>query len=282
MSARVDELFRYPVKAATGEPLEEAPIAARGIARDRRWMVVEPDGTFLTQRSLPRLALLEPELSSGRLSLSFADPKADRLDEKRDGDRAKHTIDIPSPPETSEQMEVEIWGDRVSALRAGSAADGWLSERLGLECRLVYMPDSSRRALETDSTGSGAEIVSFVDGYPFLLIGRASLRALNERLETPLPMDRFRPNIVVEGTEPFAEDEWEQIRIGGVSFRVAAECTRCAVTTVDQQTGERGKEPLRTLADFRRTDDGEVVFGQYLVHESTGSIRRGDEVVVEE
>ena len=269
MSAEVSELYRYPVKSAAGRRLEEAEVAARGFRADRRWMVVDPDGNFLTQREHTRMALLQPRVYGEHLTVCFCEP-AEQTD-------AGEALKLQHPPVGNETMEVEVWGDRLEARRARRAADRWLREHLGVDCRLVYMPDSTLRPLDTRVGGEeDGDIVSFVDGYPFLLIGRASLEELNRRLDEPVPMDRFRPNIVVEGTEPFAEDDWQRLQIGGVEFRVAEPCTRCVITTVDQSTGEKGTEPLATLAEFRRTDAGKVAFGQYLVHQSRGMIRQGD------
>lgn len=271
MSASVQALYRYPVKAGAGNRMQEATIGARGFRWDRRWMVVEPDGTFMTQRAYPRLALVRPEFAEGRLRLHFGATQTGG---------GEDSVEFGQPGDDADRMEVDVWGDRVVARRVASRADRWLSEKLGVECALVFMPDSTSRRMDSEEAGDDT-IISFVDGHPFLLIGRASLRELNRRLPTPIAMDRFRPNIVIDGVGPFAEDDWERIRIGDVRFRVVAACTRCSVTTVDQSTGQKGEEPLATLADFRRNDEGKVVFGRYLVHQSEGRVSEGDEVTID-
>jgi uncharacterized protein YcbX len=183
---------------------------------------------------------------------------------------------VPEPSPADARRTVEIWGNPVEAIDAGEAAARWLTQLLGADVRLAFCPETTARRTDPDYDPIGSP-VSFADGYPLLLISEASLADLNTRLETPLPMNRFRPNVVVRGTEPFAEDAWRRVTIGSLAFDVVKSCARCVVTTTDQDTGERSAEPLRTLAKFRRRGDG-VQFGMNVVHRGTGTIRVGDPV----
>jgi uncharacterized protein YcbX len=259
----VASLTIYPVKSMRGIALTEAEVVERGFRYDRRFMVVDEKRVFLSQREIPRLALIATRIEHGALLMTLPD---------------NTSVSLPLEPKHAERITVRIWNDSVEATAVDSTLDERLSNFLGTRCRLVYMPDDVVRRVSTRYARTN-EHTSFADGFPFLLIAQASLDDLNSRLERPLRMDRFRPNIVVEGTEPFAEDRWKQIRVGGVVFRVAKPCARCVTTTVDQQTGEKGAEPLRTLARYR-TVNGNILFGQNLIHEGTGTIRINDAVEV--
>jgi uncharacterized protein YcbX len=178
-----------------------------------------------------------------------------------------------------DEVDVIVWGDEVRAAPVGPEADGWLSGFLGFRCRMVYMPDRAVRPVEPAYALAG-DRTSFADGFPFLLVSQASLDDLNGRMGEPLPVDRFRPNIVVEGCAPFEEDLWGRVAIGGVPFRVAKPSSRCAITTTDQKTGRRGKEPLKTLATYRKVG-GSVYFGQNLIPDGAGALSIGDGLTVE-
>ncbi|GAA2422641.1 MOSC domain-containing protein [Streptomyces macrosporus] len=265
---RLAALNLYPVKSFAGVGTTRAVVEPWGLSGDRRWMVADPDGTQLTQRGHPRMALAAAEpLPGGGLRLSA--PGMRQL-----------TVEVPDP--ASGSTVVEVWRTKVEAVPAGAEADAWLTEYLGTDARLVHLDAPEHRRPITSRHGLPGETVSFADAFPVLLTTVSSLDALNLLIEQgdhpdegPLPMNRFRPNVVVEGTPPWAEDGWRRVRIGEVSFRVAKPCGRCVVTTTDQATGERGKEPLRTLARHRRFGD-RVVFGQNLVPEGTGLLRTGD------
>lgn len=252
----------YPVKACGGLSPAEWPVDAFGLRNDRRWMVVNLAGRFLTQREAPRLALIRPALETGGLVL-----RAPGMPELR----------LPLVPATRERVSVQVWGDATEGVPVSSEAAQWLTRYLGALARLVWMPDDVVRP--TDPTYADGYRVSFADGFGFLLISEASLADLNRRLEAPLPMNRFRPNLVVSGTEPFAEDGWREIRIGGLALRLVKPCGRCVVTTTDQETAERGQEPLRTLATFRERD-GKLMFGMNVVHRGTGRLAMGMPVEV--
>jgi MOSC domain-containing protein len=217
---------------------------------------VDAAGRFLTQRTLPRMSLVSVAVDGGVLRLDA--PGADALE-------------VPLRPEAGERRAVDVWGDRCEALSLGDAPARWLTGFLGVACGLVYMPDATVRAT---NPAYGPGRVGFADAFPFLLTSTTSLAALAQR-GGAVPMERFRPNIVVKGAEPFAEDGWARLRIGAVTFRVAKPCVRCAITTVDPDVGAvAGVEPLRTLATFRRSGDG-VLFGMNLVHETGGVIEVG-------
>jgi uncharacterized protein YcbX len=256
----------YPVKGLKGIALREARCTERGLEHDRRWMVVDSAGMFLSQREHPKMATVWTELGDGVLSLSAPD---------------EASIDVPieakGPP-----LRVQVWNSMCDAVATSPAADAWLSRYLGLACRLVYMPDSSMRYSNPAYAGEG-HAVGFADGYAYLVIGEASLADLNARLlakdHAALPMNRFRPNLVVSGAPPFAEDGWGEIAIGEAILRGAKPCGRCQVTTTDQTTGEvKGPEPLATLATYRDSPDFGVMFGMNLVAVRPGLVRVGDEV----
>lgn len=262
--ARLTEITLYPVKSAGGIAVQERQVEARGLAGDRRWMVVGPDGGFLTQRDWPRMALILTALDADRLRLDAPGCAPLRMPVLPDGGR----------------LTVRVWRSVCAAVSAGAEADAWLSAFLEMPCRLVYMPNETRRTVSPDYA-AGEGIVSFADGYPLLLIGEASLDDLNTRLAEPVPMNRFRPNLVVTGFAPYAEDDWKQVRIGDVLFHVVKPCARCAMTTVEQATGEKhGPEPLQTLAGYRRAESGKVLFGQNLIPAAPGMVRVGDSVEV--
>lgn len=261
----------HPLKAARGVTPDEAVVEPWGLAGDRRWVLVDETDKVITQRPHPRMALAAAEpLPGGGLVLSA--PGREPL-----------AVTVPAPAGTT---TVEIWRDKVEGVLADSAAHAWFSAYLGIDVRLVHLDDpATRRPIDPEYARPG-ETVSFADGYPLLLTTLASLDALNSLVargdhpgEGPLPMNRFRPNVVVAGTDAWAEDDWRRIAIGDVTFRVTKMCGRCVVTTTDQGTAERGREPLRTLGRHRRFGD-KLVFGQNLVPESVGTVRTGDPVRV--
>ena len=252
-------LYVYPIKSCAGISLKRSELVATGLRHDRRWMLVDETGEFMSQRAHPRMALISVHLSDEHL----------RVDAPGMPD-----LEIPLQQENQKRIDVSVWGDTSRAALVGEETDRWFGEFLQFTCRLVYKPDDDLRLVDSMYAKSGDQ-VGFADACPFLLISEASLDDLNGRLEDPLPMNRFRPNFVVKGCDPYAEDGWGRLRIGHVTFRVAEGCPRCAVTTVDQKTGARGKEPLRTLATYRKSD-GEVFFGRNLIHDALGTVRVGD------
>jgi uncharacterized protein len=263
MQVRVDGLFVYPVKSCRGVQVDAARVTATGFEWDRRWMVVGSDGHFLSQREHPQLTLVRVRLAEDRLVLS-----------------APHLADLDVGLETKpgSPIRVTVWRDECDAIDEGGAAARFFTDHLGIDARLVRLAGDDARPLGTTAAQPG-DRVSFADAYPFLLLSQGSLQQLNNRLNLPVPMDRFRPNIVVDGCKPHAEDTWGSVRIGEVDFAVVKPCSRCVVTTTNQLNGERGREPLQTLATYR-LQDGQVVFGQNLIHRGTGMVRVGDRVAI--
>ena len=260
----------YPLKGCRAVDLDESVVEPWGLAGDRRWLLVDSDGRFVSQREHPALA---------RLTISYG-PAADII-ASSDG---YPTVRVAVPGEPPELLKVTVWGSSVLAAAAGTEADAWFSDYLGERVRLVYLDDPTRRAVDPDY-GADGDVVNFADGYPLLLASTGSLDQLGQWLtatgDQPVPMNRFWPNVVVNGYEPWAEDRWRRIRIGAVSFRVAKPCGRCVVTTTDQATGVRGSQPLRILAARRRFGKN-LVFGQNIIPDSPGRIRVGDPVDVTE
>lgn len=270
-------IHRYPVKSFRGEAVERAVVEPWGLLGDRRWMVVDEAGAPITAREVHRMLLVRPELTEGGIVLAAPD--------HRDG-TAVAPVHVATPPAGADLVDVEVWGTPVQAAPAGAEADAWVSRVTGRPARLVYLDDPTRRPtnpLRTDD----ADRVSFADGYPLLLTTEESLGALNEHIaagpradEGPLPMRRFRPNVVVRGSAPWAEDDWRVITIGAARFRAVKGCDRCVMTTIDPDTGASGKEPITSLARHRRWD-GKTWFGVNLVPDTPGvEIGVGDEVAV--
>lgn len=264
----VSALYVYPVKSLRGIAVPAAALDAHGLVGDRRFLVVDDTGRFLTQRVLPRMALVDTELHRGSLILRHPQHGS-----------AAVGLDEAGPPAT-----VQIWRDTVEAVDCGVEIAVWLSDFLRHPCRLVRMGPGYHRPVKPSKARPG-DVVTFADAYPLLALSEASLADLNDRLlrqtEEPVPMDRFRPNVVIAGCAAFAEDTWNHVRIGTAVFRAAGPCVRCNIPTIDQATAVRYKEPIRTLATYRRTDNdaSEVIFGQNLIHETkSGIIRVGDAV----
>lgn len=253
----------YPVKSCSGLAIGESRVAPRGLEGDRRYMLVDAGGRFLTQREHPRMALIRvtPNDSGYRISAP-----------------GLAALDLPAVASTTTDVAVTIWRDRLDAGLGDDRAHAWFSRALGLPCRLVFMDDRHHRPV-SPSHGEDGDEVSFADGAPLLLTALESLDALNEQLPAPVTMDRFRANIVVRGAEPFAEDHWRRIRIGRVELEISWSCGRCIMTTVDPETGSRDDrgEPLATLQRLRPSPRGPL-FGQNVIPRGLGSIRVGDPV----
>lgn len=241
----------YPVKSCRGIAVTQARLTETGFEHDREWLVITPEGRFLTQRERPQLAQIETALSDGQLVL-----------------RRPNGAELSLPLNlTGTELEVTIWRDKVAAFDAGDAAAAWLTEHLGKPARLVRFDKRRKRLSNMQWTGGVEAPTQFADGYPWLLISQGSLEELNGRLPTPLPMNRFRPNIVVNGLAPFGEDSVDEFIAGEVRLKVVKPCDRCIITTTDQITGERtGEEPLKALREFRfdRNLRG-VLFGQNMI-----------------
>jgi uncharacterized protein YcbX len=259
----ISELYIYPIKSLGGIALTSAEVTDRGFKYDRRWMLVDEQNRFLTQREHPQMALLKVSVESDGLQVTH---------------QLKGSVSIPFIQHGQSKHEVVIWDDTCTGVYVSHELDNWFSDAIGIKCRLVYMPEDTRREVDQRYAPEGS-ITSFSDAYPFLIIGQASLDDLNSRLAEPLAMDRFRPNIVFTGGRPFEEDLMNHIHIAGIGFYGAKLCARCVMTTINQQTAVRAKEPLKTLASYRFKNN-KILFGQNLIHEGTGIIAVGDTMEV--
>ena len=259
---RVTGLFLYPFKSAAGLAVDEVDVDAVGLRDDRRWMVVREDGDFVSQRTHPRMALLRTRLTPDALEVTAPGGSTLTLDR--------------APPDSGDFVEYRVWFSDRYAVDCGPEAARWASAFVGLPCRVVQAVRPPDQPALTDE---GRVRAGFADASPALAISRASLNDLNGRLDTPLPMDRFRPNLVVDGFGPYEEDAWASRRVGDLPTRGGRPCPRCATTLVDQATGEKGVEPLRTLATYRRNGAGEVDFGVNVFFDGAGRIRVGDPIL---
>jgi len=269
MRTTLSHIFTYPLKS--GAPLvhDAASVEPRGLGGDRRFMVITADAKFLTGRQQPRLTLIRARPAATHTVFDAPDMP---------------TLSVDHPPPHGERIDTEVWGAAVRPVLASAAAHAWFSGFLRTDCRLVYMDAACTRALKAKYDGQyglDGDEVSLADGFPLLLISQAALDLLNTKLAQPVPMLRFRPNLVVAGAAPHAEDGWRRIRVGETEFELAKQCIRCVFTTVDFERGafDPSGEPLRTLIGYRRTPDG-VAFGQNLIPRRLGTVRVGDAVEV--
>jgi hypothetical protein len=260
----VDALYEYPLKSGAARPRDEVEVTLRGFARDRRWMLVDAQGRFLTGRKLPRLVCVHAEHEGDTLTLSCA----------------KHLTVSARVDEGPSRAPVEIWGDRVDARVGYATADAWLRSVLGEDVRLAHLDDASHRPVDPRYARAGDE-VSFADGFPVLVLGTASMAALNTRIGRTLPIARFRPNLVVATTRPHEEDDWKRIRVDNIEFELVKPCVRCVFTTVDSEHGtfDPSGEPLATLKTYRRGERG-ITFGMNAIARGTGRLHRGASVQV--
>jgi uncharacterized protein YcbX len=260
----VSELYVYPIKSARGISLQTARLDERGFRYDRRWMLVDADGVFISQREAHRMALIDVALADDAVQVNAPDMPP---------------LAIPFDA-TGPMTRARVWRDTVDTLPVSKQADDWFSTFLQQECRLLHMPNSARRVVDRAYVPN-ERLVGFADAFPLLIITDGSLALLNERLtargEPTVPMRRFRPNIVIAGAAPHAEDEWKAVQIGDVVVDLVKPCARCVITTVDIESGEASKEPLRTLSTYRKVGS-KVLFGQNAVHRGLGEIRIGDTV----
>lgn len=247
-----------------GIALKNAQVTDRGFAYDRRWMLVDKNNQFISQREVAEMALMDVSIEKDELKVTYRPQNA--------------SIIIPFEPQTDEFAEMFIWDDTCTGQFVSGEADWWFSKMLGINCRIVYMPDNSHRITDQRYAPENS-ITSFSDAYPFLIIGQSTLDDLNSRLVEPLPMNRFRPNIVFTGGEPFEEDLMHSFTIGDILFYGVKLCARCNIPTIDQTTAKAGKEPLKTLARYRFKNN-KIMFGQNLAHEGAGEIAVGDKLRV--
>ena len=253
----VSALSIYPVKSCRGISLNTAQLEKFGLQHDRRWMVVDEYGVMITQRKIAKMCLIQPELTSQGIILKTAS-------------MADLNVEIPQP---KKKVSVTVWDDNCHAYDAGDEAANWVSEVLATSCRLVYFPDDEFRQVDLNYAQKGDQ-TAFSDGFPLLLISQASLDDLNQRLAAPIPMSRFRPNIVVTGCEAFAEDSWKEIKIANIIFRIVKPCSRCVIPSINIETAQREEEPLKTLVSYRKRDK-KIFFGQNVIANMTGELGIG-------
>jgi uncharacterized protein YcbX len=262
---QVSELFIYPIKSLGGIAKQQVDIIDTGFKYDRRWMLVDENNLFLTQRMHPLMALLQTGENKEGI---FVFHKQNPL----------HSIMLPPENEYSKKVTVTVWDDVCAALEADEDTNSWFSGMLQLNCKLVYMPDDSKRLVDKRYAAND-EITSFSDGYPILMIGQTALDYLNKQLIAALPMDRFRPNIVFTGGHAHIEDEMAAFEINHIPFLGVKPCARCVMTTINQQTAAGGKEPLKTLASYRMKNN-KIYFGQNILQQQNGSISVGDTIKI--
>ncbi len=253
----------YPVKSLAGISVTSWPVTKTGLQYDRKWMLVDNAGQFLSQRKLPQMALIKTALTGSHLILSAS---------------GMEDLSLPLMPADGEIINSKIWNDQCDARSVSLEADQWLSRFLNQDCRLVYQPDEMIRQVDSDY-GRHTDNVAFSDGFPFLVISENSLVSLNQEMQLNLPMTRFRPNLVISGCHSYAEDSWREISIGAIDFRLPKPCSRCAIPTIDPETAVTGKEPLRTLNRIRKWQNN-VYFGQNALHNQCGTLTVGDIVQV--
>ncbi len=263
----ISELNIYPIKSLRGISVKSAKVTDRGFEHDRRWMLIDYRGNFMTQREYPQMAFINVEIETDGLNVYHRNKK----------DSGKYFI--PFNISKTKAITVPIWEDNCTAFLVGADSDKWFSEALEVECKLVYQPDEAHRIVDEKYSKNNKELVSFADGYPFLMIGQASLDDLNSRLEDPLPMNRFRTNIVFTGGEPYQEDKMKRFKIRNIIFYGVKPCARCVITTTNQETAERLAEPLKTLATYRKVEN-KVLFGMNLLHEGEGEVKVGDAIEI--
>ncbi|MEM7358439.1 MAG: MOSC N-terminal beta barrel domain-containing protein [Pseudomonadota bacterium] len=264
---QVSQLTIHPVKSLRGIALETMQLGAKGPELDRRWLVVDSKGVQRTQRQFARMSLVDTALEEGRLTLSAEGA----------GSCTVNSFEVQA---SATQRDVQVWRDTVSANDCGDDAAQWLSDFLGVDCRLMYMPDESQRLVDPDYAHH-QETVGFADAFPILLGNEASLEDFNHHLNDPVQMNRFRPNIVVSGAEAWAEDSWKTIRIAGLTLSIASPCSRCIMPSINPQTGEKQMEVIDALNKHRRVDRA-TYFGQNVLYQQLGSISVGDIVEVVE
>jgi uncharacterized protein len=253
----------YPVKSLAGISVTRWPVTKTGLQYDRKWMLVDNSGQFLSQRKLPPMALIKTTLTDNHLILSAS---------------GMEDLSLPLTPADGDIIYSTIWDDECDAQRVSQQADQWLSSFLNQDCRMVYQPDEMIRQVDPHY-GRRTDNVAFSDGFPFLIISENSLVSLNREMQLNLPMTRFRPNLVISGCPAYAEDSWREISIGAIDFRLPKPCSRCAIPTIDPDTAQTGKEPLRTLNRIRKWQNN-VYFGQNALHNQCGTLTVGDTVLV--
>ena len=262
MSLKLSEIWIYPIKSMAGIALDRADVLSKGLRFDRRFMLADDHGVAITQREVPQLALCRPAINDHNIEVRYGDA----------------FIKIPLAPQSGRIINASVWGDAIQAIEVDEEISRWFCEALNISCRLLYFPEHHARPVDAKYQIS-EENVSLADAFPFLIIGESTLADLNERLDSPIPMNRFRPNFVFSGGKAFAEDTWFEFSIGDCHFTAMKRCARCIIITTDQETTQRSAEPLRTLATYRG-ENNKVYFGQNVLHRKGNSVKIGDEINV--
>ncbi|WP_418264808.1 MOSC domain-containing protein [Flavobacterium faecale] len=262
------EIWVYPIKSLSGISLKQSQVTSRGLELDRRWMLVDDSGIFITQREYPQLALFQVQIIDGFLLVTHSNFIGERvkisLSQKNDNSRVK----------------VVVWEDEVEAILVDEGISNWFSKILGFSVRLVYMPEESHRKVDSKYAVSVGDITSFSDGFPFLIIGQTSLNDLNSRLDNPISIKRFRPNFVFTGGKAYEEESWKEFHIGSLIFYGVKPSGRCVITTVNPELGQfAGKEPLLTLSKYKKVEK-KVIFGQNVIAKNQGILEIGQEIFV--
>jgi uncharacterized protein len=259
----LSEIWIYPVKSLPGIRVSQAKVMRKGLQYDRRWMLIDEQGRFITQREHPEMALFQLSLEGMEVAVKHKN-------------RSSPSIRFHLVAEKGKPVSATVWDDEVEVWEPSTEHSKWFSECLGMPCRLVFFPESNQR--ETDPDYASGELVSLADGFPFLIIGQKSLDDLNTRLAKKIDIRRFRPNFVFEGGEPYEEDNWRRFSIGKNQFEAVKPCARCTLTTVDPDTGMKGSEPLATLSRYRKSEN-KIYFGQNAIAVSYEEIKVRDEII---
>ncbi|OQK15894.1 oxidoreductase [Methyloprofundus sedimenti] len=260
----LSQIFIYPIKSLAGIQLDQWEVTRSGLKYDRKWMLVDEQQQFLSQRRLPKMALIKTRIIDQQLVVSAPDQTDLKLGLE--------------PPVTDTIQEVTIWHDQCAAQKINQQASQWFSDFLKFPCSLVYQPNENIRTVDQKYALANDQ-TSFSDGFPFLIVAAASLELLNQQMNLTLSMRRFRPNLVISDCTAYAEDIWRKISIGEISFRLPKPCSRCSVPQIDPDTALTGKEPLQTLARTRKWDN-QVFFGQNALHDNPGILHTGDQVII--
>jgi len=259
--AKISALCVYPIKSCAGITVKKTILTEFGLENDRRFMLVDKDGKFISQRTLPNMCLIETCIDGNKLFFNAPNMK---------------TMDVLLGGLPGRDKKVDVWGDNCIGIDQGDVYADWFSNFLNFSCRFVAYPTANYRRRHSSYLKKDF-LVSFADGYPILIISKESLVDLNSRMKEPLSMNRFRPNIIVSECRPYEEDEWQDIRIGNVRLRGTTQCLRCSITTVNQDTAERGKDPLKTLAIYRKSEKG-VFFGRNFIVDNAGELSVGEKI----
>ena len=260
------EIWIYPIKSLPGVRVSAGTVLQKGMRGDRRFMLIDAGNRFITQRNFPQLSQFDLVLKGN-----------DVLVRKRHSD-SPDQLTISGDPYNKDTFQSVIWDDVVEVMEVSSSHSQWFSDALNVNCKLVYFPEPNGRRVDSNYVAEEHH-VSLADGYPYLIIGRSSVRDLSNRVGRDIVMNRFRPNLVFEGGEPYEEDTWRNFKVGSVQFRGVKPCARCPIPTIDPETGIKGDEPLKTLATYRKVN-GEVYFGQNVIANNNGEINEGDEIVL--